>query len=76
MIYRVKLYALIAAAFILGFIGIRAFWIDEGITKEQQRRDQDRLDALKKANEVRHDVEILDDAGLADRASKWLRERP
>ena len=34
-----------------------------------------RLKDVKKAQEVRDAVEILDDTGLADRASRWLRGR-
>lgn len=71
---NIRFYALLAAAFVLGILGLRAFWIDGGIAREQQKRVEDRLKAMKAAKEVRDAVEILDDTGLADRASKWLRE--
>jgi hypothetical protein len=33
-----------------------------------------RLDNLMKAKEIEDEVEALDDTGLAERASKWVRE--
>lgn len=39
------------------------------------KETEQRLKDMKKAQEVRDEVEILDDTGLADRASKWLRKR-
>ena len=33
-----------------------------------------RLDNLMKAKEIEDEVEALDDIGLAERASKWVRE--
>jgi hypothetical protein len=38
-------------------------------TKETEKR----LTDTKLAQEVRDEVEILDDVGLADRAARWLR---
>lgn len=74
MIGRLKLYALVAAAFILGVLGMRAFWIDEGVDRERAKRDKKRLDDMHKAKEVEDEVEILDDVGLGERASKWVRQ--
>lgn len=36
------------------------------------KEDAERLKSIKKANEVRNEVETLDDTGLADRASRWV----
>jgi len=69
---RLKFYALIAAAFALGVLGMRAFWIDEGIERERDRRSKERLDAMREAKDVRD--EIQSDPHLADRATRWLRE--
>lgn len=74
MIGRLKLYALVAVAFLLGVLGMRAFWIDEGVDRERAKRDQKRLDDMHKAKEVEDEVEILDDVGLGERASKWVRQ--
>lgn len=74
MIGRLKLYALVAVAFFLGVLGMRAFWIDEGVDRERAKRDKKRLDDMHKAKEVEDEVEILDDVGLGERASKWVRQ--
>lgn len=37
------------------------------------KQTEERLEDVKKAQEVRDEVEILDDAGLASRAARWLR---
>ena len=73
---RWKLYALVAGAFLFGILGMRSRWIDNALAKEEAQRNENRVKALREANEVRRDVEIMDDAGLADRASRWLREKP
>ena len=38
------------------------------------KQTKQRLEDMKTAQGVRDEVEILDDTGLADRASKWLRK--
>ena len=40
---------------------------------EHEIKDK-RLDNLMKAKEIEDEVEALDDTGLAERASKWVRE--
>lgn len=51
------------------FVGYRK----AGTTRKAKETKQ-RLKDMKTAQEVRDEVEILDDAGLADRASRWLRK--
>jgi len=41
---------------------------------QEVKQTKQRLKDVKTAQEVRDEVEILDDTGLADRASKWLRK--
>lgn len=41
---------------------------------QEVKQTKQRLKDMKTAQEVRDEVEILDDTGLADRASKWLRK--
>ena len=36
------------------------------------KQTERRLEDMKKAQEVRDEVETMDDSGLADRAAKWL----
>lgn len=38
------------------------------------KETEQRLEDMKEAQEVRNEVEKLDDAGLAARASRWLRK--
>jgi hypothetical protein len=73
---RWQIYALVAAAFVFGIFGMRAYWVDGALAKAEAKRNEARLRAVKKASEVRRDVEGVDDAGLADRASRWLRKGP
>ena len=70
---RLKLYALLALAFVLGVLGLRFLWVNEGIQKAEAKRNEKRLEAIRKANEVENEVEALDPDTLRKRASKWLR---
>jgi hypothetical protein len=71
---RLKLYAAAVGAFIvalvLAFFGGRRSGIIEGKVKSTQ----DTLDKMRTAKGIENEIELLDDAGLADRASKWVRE--
>ena len=73
---RWKIYALVAAAFVFGVFGMRARWVDGALAKAEAKRNEARLKAVREANEVRRDVEVMDDTGLADRASRWVRKDP
>jgi hypothetical protein len=73
---RWKLYALLAASFVFGVFGIRAYWVEVALSREEAKRNSARLRAINEAKEVRRDVETLDDSGLVDRASRWLRKKP
>jgi hypothetical protein len=61
-------------------VGLAVVWQIVRVIRKSERNDIEReranarIDAMKVAQEVRDEVEILDDAGLADRASKWLRK--
>lgn len=72
---KYKLYAVLCAAFVLGLLRWRNKAVADAVDRlTQQQRDA--ADAAANARkEVRHEVEILDDAGLAERASKWVRNR-
>jgi hypothetical protein len=73
---RWKIYALVAAAFVFGIFGMRARWVDGALAEAEAKRNEARLRAVRESNEVKRDVESMDDAGLADRASRWLRKKP
>lgn len=70
---KVQLYLLVALAFAAGVFGIYMAGVQRGIDRQRSKIDRARLDKIGKAKEARDDVEILDDSGLADRASQWLR---
>ena len=42
-------------------------------TAQQLKETEQRLENIKEAQEVRNEVETLGDAGLAARASRWVR---
>jgi len=73
MMGRLQLYGLLALAFVAGLVGIYMAGVQRGIDRQRSKIDRSRLDKIGKAKEVKDDVEILDDSGLADRASRWLR---
>lgn len=70
---RLKLYALIALAFIAGAVGLHMAGIRQGIDKHKQKITDKRLRDVQAAKEVSDDVEALDDSGLSKRAHKWVR---
>ena len=71
---RWRIYAIIALAAILALVRWRSVAVDRAVAQIELRVAEDRLVAVRAAQEVRDDIEILDDAGLADRASRWVRE--
>ena len=70
---KLKLYLFVAVAFVAGVLGIYMSGVRRGIDRQRSKIDRARLDKIGKAKEIKDDVEILDDSGLADRASQWLR---
>jgi len=46
----------------------------EANSDAQVKGYQNTIDKMRTAREVDREIEILDDTGLADRASKWLRD--
>ena len=72
---KLQLYALIGLAFVAAVLGIYKAGARAGVDRMRQKIDQRRLDNFATAKEVSDEVEILDDTGLSDRASKWLRRK-
>ena len=72
---RYKLYLFAAAAFVFGLVHWRNTAIENALAKLERQRREEADKALRTGREVRNDVEILDDVGLADRASEWVRNR-
>lgn len=71
---RLQLYALIAAGFVLGLLGIYSAGIMRGQDKVKRKLDEDRLNNLKTHKEITDEINQLDDPYLVDRASKWVRK--
>ena len=69
-----RVYAVIAVAAILALLRWRSVAVERAVAQIDLRVAEDRLVAVRAAQEVRDDVQILDDSGLADRASRWVRE--
>jgi hypothetical protein len=71
---RIQLYALIAAGFVLGLLGIYSAGIMRGQDKVKRKLDEDRLNNLKTHKEITDEINQLDDPYLVDRATKWVRK--
>lgn len=72
---RIKLYAIGAMVFISALLKLRHDAVSKALFKMQADQSEKRIDAMRAAKEIEDEIEILDDSGLADRASRWLRER-
>jgi|TARA_R110000822_G_scaffold13277_6_gene47208 hypothetical protein len=70
---KVKLYALIALAFVAGLFRWRAVAISNALGKAKAAQLENRLRAIQTAKEVENEVGELDDTDLAARAAKWVR---
>ena len=71
---RLQLYALIAAGFALGLLGIYSAGIMRGQDKVKRKLDEDRLNNLKTHKEVTDEINSLDDRYLVERATQWVRK--
>jgi hypothetical protein len=71
---RLQLYALIAAGFVLGLLGIYSAGIMRGQDKVKRKLDEDRLKNLKTHKEITDEINQLDDPYLVDRATRWVRK--
>jgi hypothetical protein len=70
---RYKLYLLAAAAFVLGLLRWRNAAVSNAIDELKARQREAEDQARRTSAEVRDEVEILDDVGLYERASRWVR---
>lgn len=66
------LFATISAAIVSGLV-VYFFGYRKASKDHENKETAQRLDDVKEAQEVRDEIEILDDEGLSTRASQWLR---
>ena len=59
---------------LVGGVALYVFGFRTAGKVREAKETKQRLEDMKTAQEVRDEVEVLDDTGLADRASKWLRK--
>lgn len=68
-----QLYGILAVAFLLGVLGIRAKLLADGEARLRAKIDAKRIEAMREAQEVRNEVEALDRDALKSRARQWVR---
>lgn len=71
---RLKLYAIGAVVFIAALLKLRHDAVSKALLDLQADQAEKRINAMRAAKEIEDEIEILDDSGLADRASRWVRE--
>lgn len=71
---KLKLYAAICAAFVLGLLGVYSAGIARGKDKIRRRTDKRRIENLLTAKEIADEINSLDDPYLVDRATQWVRK--
>lgn len=71
---RIKLYAIGAVVFIAALLKLRHDAVSKALYKMQADQADKRIDAMRAAKEIEDEIKVLDDSGLADRGSKWVRE--
>ena len=72
--FKLKLYAIGALAFIAALLKLRHDAVSQALFKVQADQAEKRIDAMRAAKEIEDEIEVLDDSGLADRASRWVRK--
>lgn len=72
MFTKAKLYLAAGAAFVLGLLGIYWRGRSEGAEAERNERMSRRVDAMRKAKDVRDEVQ--NDPYFVDRAHRWVRK--
>ena len=71
---RWQLYGVLAVAFVLGLLGIRAKLLAEGEARLRAKIATKRMEATKKAQEVENEIDALDRDTLKRRSLVWMRK--
>lgn len=72
---KLKLYAIGAAAFVLGLFGIYLSGRRAGADAVKAALNEARFDDLEKAKHVQDQINALGDDALRQRASRWVRRK-
>ena len=72
---KIQLYALIAAGFVLGLLGIYSAGMARGSDKIKRKINEKRLDNMNIKKEVEDELDASDDTYLAHRAARWMRHK-
>lgn len=72
---RIKLYLLAALSFAAGLFGVYVSGVQRGRADERNKDNEQRLNSIMEAKDVEEDVRSLDNDGLSDRASRWVRDQ-
>lgn len=70
---RWQLYLIIAAAFVVGLLGIRSSLLAQGEARLRAKIEKDRAASRDAAQEIENEVEALDRDDLKRRAAVWVR---
>ena len=70
---KLKMYAALIGAALVAVVTVYYRGRADGRDELEYEIQDDRLDKILKAKDVQDDVQALDDDGLADRASRWVR---
>jgi len=71
---KLKMYAALIGAALVAVVTVYYRGRADGRDELEYEIKDDRLEKILKAKDVQDDVQALDDDGLADRASRWVRK--
>lgn len=71
---KLQLYGLMAAAFMLGLMGIYSAGVARGQDKIKRKIDEKRLSNMRSQKDIMNEIDELDEDELYHRGTKWLRK--
>lgn len=75
MITRIKFYFAAIGAFVVMVVTTWLSLKRANDAEQKAEQAENRLKVVHRAQEIKDEVEILDDVGLSARAAKWLHEK-
>ena len=73
MTMRLQLYLFVGLAFVAGLLRWRSAYADAKLAEIEKQIAADRLDAALRKMEREHEIHNLGDAGISERAARWVR---